>query len=190
MTARIIALCSVLALAACAASPSKPGEELFDEQTGNTVTVVSEPIVFARERNDVAAYARDYVTLVAVEVDHSGQFKDYLLLYRWSTVDKRMLPPPDPSAGKVRLVSEGRELDLDPLESMPVGLGSGRDLHLPPHGEAIVHGYAVDLNVLRFIAASRTLILQMPQETLDTPFTLWQDGRRALGRFVHQTSSP
>jgi hypothetical protein len=180
----------MLALAACAAAPSQPGQELFDEQTGNTITVVSKPTVFARERNDVAAYSRDYATLVAVEVDHSGQFKDFLLLYRWSTVDKRMLPPPDPAAGKVRLVSEGRELDLEPLESLPVGLGAGRDLHVPAHGVAIIHAYAVDLGVLRFIGASRTLILQLPDEALNTPFTLWQDGRRALSQFVHQTSAP
>jgi hypothetical protein len=93
-------------LNACASSPATPGKEILDEETGNTVTVVAKPIVFARERTDVAAYARDYATLVAVEVDHAGTFKNYLLLYRWSTVDKRMLPKPDPSAGALRLLGE------------------------------------------------------------------------------------
>jgi hypothetical protein len=179
-----------LLLGACSATPAAPGHEIFDEQTGNTLTVVAKPIVFARERTDVAAHARDYATLVAVEVDHSGTFKDYLLLHRWSTVDKRMSPPPGPDTGELRLLGEGRELTLKPLPSLPIGVDSRRDLHLPPHGAAVTHAFAVDPDTLRFIAASRVLMLQMPQESLDTPFQIWQDGRDALGEFLHQTAAP
>jgi hypothetical protein len=180
----------VLSLGACSATPPAPGHEIFDEQTGNTLTVVSSPIVFARERTDVAAHARDYATLVAVEVDHSGTFKDYLFLHRWSTVDTRMSPPPGPDAGEMRLLSEGRELKLQPLDSLPIGVGSGRDLHVPRHGAAVTRAFAVDPDILRFIAASRMLVLQMPQEALDTPFQIWEDGRGALQEFLHQTYAP
>jgi hypothetical protein len=179
-----------LLLGACSSTPPAPGHEIFDEQTGNTLTVVSKPIVFARERTDVAAHARDYATLVAVEVDHSGTFKDYLLLHRWSTVDTRMSPPPGPEAGEMRLLSEGRELKLQPLGSLPISVDSGRELYVPHHGAAVTRAYAVDPDILRFIAASRALILQMPQEPLDTPFQIWDDGRGALQEFVHQTSAP
>ena len=179
----------VQALCACSGTPSAPGREIFDERTGNTLTVVSKPIVFARDRNDVAAYARDYATLVAVEVDHSGTFKDYLLLYRWSTVDSRMLSRPQYNEGAMRLLSEGRELNLQPLESLPVNLDSGGDLYVPHHGAPLTRAYAIDLATLRFIAASRTLILQMPQESLDTPFTIWEDGRPALNQFVRRISA-
>jgi hypothetical protein len=179
-----------LLLGACGSTPAAPGREIFDEQTGNTWTVVSKPIVFARERTDVAAHARDYATLVAVEVDHSGTFKDYLLLHRWSTVDKRMSPPPAPDAGELHLLSEGRELNLKPLPSLPIGVDSRRDLHVPAHGAAVTYAFAVDQDTLRFIAASRVLKLRMPQESLDTPFQIWEDGRGALSEFLHQTSAP
>ncbi|MDP9083903.1 MAG: hypothetical protein M3N50_09070 [Pseudomonadota bacterium] len=43
-----------------------------------------------------------------------------------------------------------------------------------------MRAYPVDLDLLRFIAASRTLMLQLPQEALDAPFHLWEDGRAAL----------
>lgn len=177
-------------LNACSSSPATPGKEILDERTGNTVTVVSKPIVFARERTDVAAYARDYATLVAVEVDHAGTFKNYLLLYRWSTVDKRMLPKPDPNAGALRLLGDGRKLDLLPLASVPIAVGMGRDLHLPRHGASIIRAFAVDQAVLRYIALAQELSLQMPQEELDSPFRLWEDGRGALDAFLHQTSAP
>ncbi|MDP9090772.1 MAG: hypothetical protein M3O26_18805 [Pseudomonadota bacterium] len=179
-----------LLLGACSSTPPAPGHEIFDEQTGNTLTVVSKPIVFARERTDVAAHARDYATLVAVEVDHSGTFKNYLLLHRWSTVDTRMSPPPGPEAGEMRLLGEGRELKLQPLDSLPISVTSGRELYLPRHGAAVTRAFAVDGDILRFIAASRTLILQMPKESLDAPFQIWDDGRGALLEFLQQTSAP
>jgi len=181
---------ALLLLNACAGSPPKPGKELFDEQTGNSLTVVSKPIVFARERTDVAAYARDYATLVAVEVDHSGTYKDYLLLYRWSTVDQRMLPGPDPNAGALRLLGDGRKLDLQPLAATPISVGSSSDLHVPRHGAPIIRAFEVDQATLRYIASTRTLSLQTPQEELDAPFKLWEDGRGALSEFLQQTSAP
>jgi hypothetical protein len=179
-----------LLLGACSATPAAPGREIFDEQSGNTLTVVSRPIVFARERTDVAAHARDYATLVAIEVDHSGSFKNYLLLHRWSTVDKRMSPPPGLDSGELRLFSEGRELHLKPLPSLPIGVDSRRDLHVPPHGAAVTYAFAIDQDTLRFIAVSSVLTLRMPQETLDTPFQIWKDGRESLNEFLHQTAAP
>jgi hypothetical protein len=180
----------LLLLNACAGSPAGPGREIFDEQTGNTLTVVSKPIVFARERTDVAAYARDYATLVAVEVDHSGTYKNYLLLYRWSTVDERMLPKPDPDAGALRLLGDGRRLDLQPLPATPIAVGANRDLHVPRHGAPLIRAFEVDQASLRYIASTRALSLQMPQEQFDAPFQLWEDGRGALGEFLRQTSAP
>jgi hypothetical protein len=185
-----LSVAAPLILISCMTEHAPAGQEVFDEETGNTVTVVSKPLVFARERTDVAAHARDYATLVAVEVDRSGSFKDFLLLYRWSTVDKRMTSPPQPDEEEMRLTSDGRVISLKPLESLPVGVGSKVNLHLPRHGAAIVRAFAVDLNLLRFLAASNGLTLQMPREPLDAPFQIWEDGRRALGEFVHQTSAP
>jgi len=49
--------------------------------------------------------------------DQSGTFKDYMLLYRWSTVDSRMLSRPQSNEGASDWLSEGRELNLEPLES-------------------------------------------------------------------------
>jgi hypothetical protein len=182
----LIALC----LVSCGTLPASPAPEMIDEKTGNTVTVVARPIVFARDRTDVAAHARDYATLVAVEIDRSGNFKDFLLVYRWSTVDKRMSPPPGSSMGDLKLLGDGRVIELQALDSVPVGIQAENEMHLPRHGAALVHAYLVDHDLLRFIAASRTLTLQLPQESLDTPFNLWKDGRAELDVFLHQTSAP
>jgi hypothetical protein len=181
-------MAAMMALTACADAPPA-ARQILDEQSGNSLFVVTKPLVFARERSDVAAHTRDYATLVAVAVDESGTFSEYLLLHRWSTVDRRMLPAPNPNAGELRILGEGRTIDLAPLEQVPLTLSSRPELHGPKHGDAITRAYKVDLPTLHFIAACRALIVRMPQEPLDTPFALWRDGRASLTQFVTAQSA-
>jgi hypothetical protein len=190
MYIRVALILALTALPACTSLRPAASHEIFDEQTGNTLLAVAAPLVFARERTDVAAHARDYATLVAMEVDISGKYTEYLLLYRWSTVDRRMSPPPDPDAGELRILAEGRVIDLMPLERVPVSLSRRRELHLPEHGDVVTRAYPIDVTTLRFIATSRDLTVHMPQESLDTPFELWEDGRKALGQFLQRAGAP
>lgn len=193
LTAALGALagCSMLHHSSAPTAAKPPGpHEIFDEQTAGTLTVVSKPLVFARSRSDVAAHAKDYATLVAIEEDYSGNFKQFLLLYRWSTVDKRMSPPPAADQGALRLLADARVVNLTPLAQLPVSLTKQRELLVPAHGEVVAHAYAVDAALLRFIASSRTISLRMPEEPLDTPFALYEDGRPALMQFVLHVTGP
>jgi hypothetical protein len=167
-----------------AAAPSAAPREFIDEQSANTLMVVAAPLVFARERSDIAAHARDYATVVAVEVDASGQYSPYVLVYRWSTVDTRMSAPPDPDQGALRIIADGRTIDLAPLPRMPFSLGPARELHVPNHGAVVAHAYKVDVGTLNFIALSHDIVLRLPQESLDIAFRLREDGRGALRSFV------
>jgi hypothetical protein len=189
-----VALLLALALASCTIQPShRPtasSTEIFDEESGSTLLVVSKPLVLARERSDVAAHARDYATLVAVEDDRSGQYTQYLLLYRWSTVDPRMSPPPGADEGDLRIVADGRTIELKPLERPPTSLSQHRALHVPGHGDVVYRAYKVDSAMLHYIAASRELTVRMPREPLDTPFTVWEDGRGALAQFLERAVAP
>ncbi len=181
----LAALASCIAcVAGCQTLPAEPTRDLLDERSGSTLAIVTRPLVFARERTDVAAYARDYATLVAVESNNGGRFRQYLLLYRWSTVDRRMSPPPSPTQGELVIEADGRVIDLGPLSDVPVDLSRRDELHVPANADPVVHAYAVDLGTLGFLAASRELTVRLPQESLATPFTLWKDGRPALARFV------
>ncbi len=179
-----LTLLALTALCACASRPAHAPRELFDERTASTLLIAAEPLVFARDRFDVAAYAHDYATLVAIDVDRSGAGSDYLLMYRWSTVDRRMLPPAGPDAGALRILADGRRIDLAPLERLPVDLGRRRLLHVPNHGDVTAYAYRVDGTLLRFLAGSREITIRMPREPLDAPFSLSGDGREALARFL------
>jgi hypothetical protein len=190
MTIRVILILALAVLAACATQPPTESQEVFDEGNASTLLVVAKPLVFARERSDVAAHARDYATLVAVEIDISGEYSQFLLLYRWSTVDRRMSPPPDPNEGLLRIFADGRAIDLKPLDKLPVNFAQRRELHVPKHDDVIPRGYKIDVGTLRFIATSHDLLVRMPQEQLDTPFRLWEDGRTALVEFVRRAAAP
>ncbi len=185
----LTALTASAALTACRGVPQTGFDEILDEQSGNTVLVVAKPLVFARERTDVAAHARDYVTLAAAEIDESGKYGDYLLLYRWSTVDRRMSAPPDPNAGNLRIIAEGRAIELVPLDPPPVGLSRRRELHVPDHADVVAYAYRIDVTTLRFIANARDIIVFMPQEALGTPFRMWEDGRRSLDQFLQRAGA-
>jgi hypothetical protein len=184
MKIRAVLLLVLTALASCASRPPAASQEIFDESDASTLLVVAKPMVFARERSDLAAHARDYATVVAVEIDISGDYSDFLLVYRWSTVDRRMLPPPDPAGGAMRIVADGRVFNFKPVDKLPVNFAQRRELHMPKHDDVLPRGYKVDAETLRFIANSEDLSLRMPQEPLDAPFQLFEDGRRALLEFL------
>ena len=191
MKIRAVLLMVLTALASCASQPpAAPSQEIFDESDASTLLVAAKPIVFARERSDLAAHARDYATVVAVEIDISGDYSDYLLVYRWSTVDRRMLPPPDPAGGALRIVADGRVFDFKPIDKLPVNFAQRRELHIPKHDDVLPRGYKVDAETLHFIATSEDLTLRMPQEPLDAPFKLFEDGRRALLEFLKPAFAP
>jgi hypothetical protein len=185
-----VLLMVLTALASCASRPAAPSQEIFDESDASTLLVVAKPTVFARERSDLAAHARDYATVVAVEIDISGEYSDYLLVYRWSTVDRRMLPPPDPAGGAMRIVADGRVFDFKPVDKLPVNFAQRRELHMPKHDDVVPRGYKVNSETLHFIATSEDLTLRMPQEPLDVPFKMFEDGRRALLEFLKPAFAP
>lgn len=119
-------------LAGCATSAPAGGErEYLDEATAATVTVGARALVFARERPELAVHARDYLTLVPVDVNRSGVHTQYFFGYAWSTLDKRATGDGSASSPRFELVADGRRIPLvqhaGPLREL--GLG---EMPLPP----------------------------------------------------------
>jgi hypothetical protein len=74
----IVPMC--FSLAACTATKVETVEYL-DEVSAATVSAVGTPLVFARARPELAAHARDYVHLVAVDVNRAGRHDQWVLVY-------------------------------------------------------------------------------------------------------------
>jgi hypothetical protein len=180
---------AALVLVGCVVPPLEP-RVVLDERTGASMTVVDQPLVLARERRDVAVQARDYITLVAAEINESGHRRLIWVAHQWSTIDARATDfQPAPGAPLV-LIADGRDLRLLPIsDTNAADYAKNRALLRPEDANAITTVYAVDAPTLEFVATSSTLTAAFPDSRLALPFTVWTDGRPAVQRFLSQVGN-
>jgi hypothetical protein len=181
------ALLAALA-AACALAGPEPPREYLDEETGATVTVVDQPLVFAYPRRHLAANARDYATLATAAVNRGGRIEYVLLVYFWSTVDPRLRDDPLPAAEPLVIQADDRRMALSLRGHSARDAGIGFAVHAPPGGTAAPNVYGTDLAAVRFIAAARHLALLADSNGVTLDYELWNDQRAALRAFVHHMS--
>jgi hypothetical protein len=189
---RLILLLAVCGLA-CACTPfahAPQPREVLDEHGGATLIIVERPIVLARPRTDVAANARDYLTLVGLQEDRSGRFTTWLIAHRWSTVDPRIAADRGVGAGRLRIIADDREVLLAPAEPAPALLARGDLLFGPTTARTQSMAYPIDVPTLRYLAGAQSLSANFPEDGLPIPYGIWQDGRSALMALVTEAESP
>jgi hypothetical protein len=181
-----VSLALGLLSSACATIVGVPDapREYLDQSTAATITTVNTPLVFARERSDLAANARDYVTLAAAAVDRTGRIDYVLVCYRWSTVDARLDNSPPPDTDTLVVAADDRRIELRSPSHSAQDVGIGTPVHPPPGPTRSQYFYRADLATLRFIAAARHLGVQLGTGDLAPSYDVWADGRPALRAFV------
>ncbi len=158
--------------------------EYLDPETAATVTVVAHPLVFANPRTELAANARDYVTLAAAAVDRSGKLSVVAVVYFWSTVDPRMRSEPVPAPERLILEADDRRIELRRRALTPHDAGIGLPVDPPPGAPVAPEVYGIDLETLRFLAAARQLTLRLESRGAWLRYGVWDDQRAALGALV------
>jgi hypothetical protein len=184
--AAIAALAALLLAPACAAD--REPLEYLDPDTAATVTVVAQPLVFANQRTELAANARDYVTLAGAAVNRGGKVTYVGIAYFWSSVDPRMLSAPLPAPEPLILQADDRrlELRLQGQSARDAGIGVVQPPTRRAAGPPSVYG--LDLATLRFIAEARQLTVLVESNGTLLPYPLWEDRRAALRSFVRHMS--
>lgn len=165
------------------AGDAKDPIEYLDEQTAATVTVVREPIVFARERRDVAARQRDYVTVAAASVNRAGKITYVLVTYFWSTVDTRIggeLELPE----TIVLAADDRRIEFRRGSAKSTEQGIALPIHAPPNHKTDPVVFSTDLATLRYLGAARHLELRAGSDDTAPVYDLWDDQRDELTSFV------
>lgn len=175
------------ALNACATRlNSRSPTEYLDSKTAATVTFSARPLVFARERPELAAHSRDYVTLAAASVNRGGVVDYFLLAYFWSTLDARDGDHGgEPQSGDgLTIAADDRLLRLrtDGRSIQEVGLGTA--VHAPPHHRWKLTLHRTDIATLRFLAESRQLAIVTPGAGGSITYELWDDERQSLRGLV------
>lgn len=170
------AAASVLAIAwlgGCATAADDAPQEYLDSKTAATITVGAPVLVFARERPELAVNARDYLTLVPVDVNQAGKHAQYYYGYLWSTIDKRRLEETAEAAPRLALIADGRAIALEPPAGSLRDLGIG-DAPLPPPSrtaKVVVAGTTRDTQ--SFVAGADDLRVVASGDGGPERFELW-----------------
>ncbi len=189
MRGRLIPLVifGLAALSACTATGSFPApREYLDEKTAATVTVVAEPLVFARERRELAAHSQDYVTLTAASVNRSGAIDYFLFAYFWSTLDRRNRPGGSDfqAADAIALAADDRLIRPPLMGHSAQEAGVGTAVHAPPHHRWALNVYRTDVATLRFLVEARHIAVVTPSPEGPITYEVWDDERRSLRGLV------
>jgi hypothetical protein len=157
----------------------------LDRRTGVTVTISDKAWVFALEQPHLAAHARDYIAMHAVEINNAGKRQHFLATFVWSTIIGR-----ERFAGAAPALSlrvDDRQLTLKPAAESARSLGISQWPLKIPGRNALLVLYAVDEALLRQLVTARHCDLR-PQTDASLPedvwFEEWQSGRRPWGDFV------
>src|ERR1700730_13570955 len=175
-----------VALGACVSTPdSVAPSEYLDQTTAATISVVAKPLVFARERPELAVHARDYVTIAAASVNRGGTIEYYMFAYLWSTLDDRNRNAAPHAADNLTIAADDRRINpqLAGHSSQEAGVGSA--IRAPPGRHWTLNVYRTDVATLGFIAEARHLAVitgSAEEPVTEGPVTYesWDDQRRAL----------
>jgi hypothetical protein len=184
--ARFAVTAALITIAAgCTALPAPAPSQFLDERTGVTLSVVDAPLVLARERRDIAANARDYLTLVAAERDLAGRRQLILLVHRWSTIDTRVGASDDDDSTRLTLLADGRDIHLTPVAGqLPVEFTQNERLLRPPVDKVVTLAFQTDIATLRYVVSSRQLSASFDAAKATLPYTMWRDGRESLRQLL------
>ena len=165
---RTAALALAAMVAGCASGPGAGTREYLDEHSAATVTVVQPGITFARDRTDLAVHARDYFTIVPVDVNRMGTHEKYFYCMDWSTIDKRATQPAAPGGRHYQLVADGRAIPLEPTAKSLRELGVvERPVEHQSDATAVLL-VPIDKDVITYVAQATTL--RVVQDDAGTTF--------------------
>lgn len=181
-------LCAALSVlaAGCASIPAQSTYEFLDTATGVTVTTSRVPVVLYRDNPAAAAYARNVIHMGPVEVNRSGDYRYFLWIGIWNTMQSAGSAASRDGFETVIILVDGEPMTLDLAGWTPAAIGTSVPVYTKPVGSAADAYYPVTIDQLRFIAEARDITLR----TTGSPpraFTLWstqKDARKGLFAFL------
>lgn len=181
-------LASLLLAASLPRGSEAASGTMLDRRTGATLQLSTRPWVLALDQPHLAAHARDYIALYAVEINIAGNRRYHLAAFLWSTVPGREHYAGDRPVLQLRVAD--RELALDPLGRTPRDMGISQwPLNPPGHG-AVLAIYEVDDALLRALSTNVSVSARPtsdPSLPEDVWFEVWRSGREAFADFCRRT---
>jgi hypothetical protein len=171
------ALLGALLATGCVTPIERGDRQYVERQSAANVKICAKALVFARDRPDLAVYARDYVTLWPLDVLQDGRHALYLYGYYWSTIDKRGIDEP---TGRFSLVADGRTIPLSAAAEIFRNLGFDSPPIEPPARGAVTLLLPATRDDLRFLASAADVIALRNFDGAVERYDLWEDRRSAI----------
>ena len=182
-------LAALLALlAACASNPSSLTREYLDTGTGVTVTASQVPLVLYRDNPAAAAYARNVVHLGPIEVNRSGEFRYFLWVGIWDTLQSTNASLSRDGFETIIITVDSESMALDLAGWTPAAIDTSAPVYVRPVASASEAYYPLTVDQIRFIAEARSVTLRTTGSS-PREYTLWsgqQGAREALLAFLDQ----
>jgi hypothetical protein len=178
----------VAVLASCASNPSALTREYLDTGTGVTVTASQVPLVLYRDNPAAAAYARNMVHLGPIEVNRSGEYRYFLWVGIWNTLQSADTTLSRDGFETIVITVDSESMALDLAGWTPSAIDASAPVYLRPVASASEAYYPLTVDQIRFIAEARSITLRTTGSS-PREYNLWsgqQGARQALRAFLDQ----
>jgi hypothetical protein len=175
----------VLCLLAAARSPAADDatREYVDEITAASITTSTDALVFARERTDLAVNARDYITLLPVEINRTGTRTCFWSGYLWSTIDRRSRQSWLAEGDELVLLADGRPIRLRMTGKTLKDQGAAQPISPSPARTALPVLFAATAEEIAYVAQANEVRVELLHSGTNEPFVLWKGKPGSLRGF-------
>ena len=156
---RITTISVLLLLSACAGNNARTVNKL-DSLTGVTITYSEAHMVFYRDDSGKAAHARNFVHLGPLEINRMGDFRYFLWLGIWNTLQNEGRDDARDGFESIVIFANGEPLSLDLAGWTAAAIGASEPVYIKPVSSAADAYYEVTIDHLRVIAGAKDLRIQ------------------------------
>ena len=158
----------------------------LDPVTSVTISYCQTPMVFYRDVSGRAAYARDFVHLAPLEVNRGGDFRYYLWLGIWNTMEDPRADQSRDGFESIVIFADGEPLPLEIAGWTVAAIGASKPVYLKPVASAADAYYAVTVDQLRLIAEARDVRLKTTGSRNESyePWDNQKSARKSLTEFL------
>lgn len=163
--------------------------EYVDPTTAASITVSTSALIFARERTDLAVNARDYITLVPVEINKTGTRACFWSGYLWSTIDRRNRQSWLADGDELVLLADGRPIRLRSSGKTLRDQGAAEPISPAPVRTARPVLFLASPEEISYVAGASELRIELLHSGTSETFVLWKGHPPALRVFSEHIST-
>ena len=163
---------TLLLASACATNTELVLSKL-DPKTSVTITYNESPLVFYRALPSSSTLAKEHIYLGPVEVNRSGNYRYYLWLATWGSMDNEQNGPQQGRYESIEVVADGKPVTLKITGSSMRAIGASEPIYKKPVAWATEAYYDMTLDQLRLIAEANDL--RVTYSSTSETFEPWND---------------